>query len=148
MEIKVKKIHSDAKVPTYSHSGDAGMDLYALEDMMVAPGHTAKIRTGVAMEIPFGCVGLIWDKSSIGINHSLKTLGGVIDAGYRGEVMIGLINLGKTEYTFKKHDKVCQMLIQPVAAGVISEADELSDTSRGQGALEARADNRVWIEVR
>jgi dUTP pyrophosphatase len=94
-EIKIKKIDSDAKIPTYAHEGDAGMDIYSVEDLVVKAGEHAKVHTGIAMEIPDGFVALVWDKSGISMNYGLKTLGGVVDAGYRGEVVIGVVNLSK-----------------------------------------------------
>lgn len=135
LKIKVKKVQSDAVLPSFAHPGDAGMDLFALEDTVVLPEEVTKVRTGIAMQIPDGYVGLCWDKSGISIKHGIKTLGGVIDAGYRGEVIVGLINLGKEAYTFEKGHKIAQMLIQKVAHPEIEEAEELSDTSRGEGGF-------------
>lgn len=135
LKIKVKKVQSDAVLPKFAHPGDAGMDLFALEDTVVLPGEVTKVRTGIAMQIPDGYVGLCWDKSGISIKHGIKLLGGVIDAGYRGEVIVGLINLGKEAYTFEKGHKIAQMLIQKVARPEIEETEELSDTSRGEGGF-------------
>ena len=134
MQLKIKKIRDDAKIPTRAHHDDAGIDLYACGEYAVAPGATAMIPIGVAIEIEFGSVGLIWDKSSIG-SKSLKTLGGVIDAGYRGEFHVGLMNLSDKAYTFEKGDKIIQMLIMPVAHMNITEATELSESVRGTGAF-------------
>ncbi|MCX6713784.1 MAG: dUTP diphosphatase, partial [Candidatus Vogelbacteria bacterium] len=85
MKIKVKKLDLEAKLPSYAHLGDAGMDIYALEDVVLKSGERARIKTGIAIEIPNGFVGLVWDKSGISTNHGLKTLAGVVDSGYRGE---------------------------------------------------------------
>jgi dUTP pyrophosphatase len=84
MKLNVKKLHPDAKLPTHGHPGDAAMDFYCLEDVRFSPGKQERVRTGVAIEIPEGHVGLIWDKSSLSFNLGLKVMGGVIDAGYRG----------------------------------------------------------------
>ncbi len=132
MQIKFKKLHPDAKAPQYAHHGDAGMDFFALEKTILKPGEHAAIKTGIAMEIPHGYVGLFWDKSGIAIKHGIKLLGGVIDAGYRGEILIGMMNLSAVEYVFEVGHKVSQMLIQKVEAPDIIEATELSDTSRGE----------------
>lgn len=132
MKINIKKIHSDAKIPTYGRAGDAGMDFYALHDTTVAPGETAHIQTGIAMEIPQGYVGLFWDKSGLSFKHGIKVLGGVIDSNFRGEFVLGVINLGKEVYTFKKGHKVMQMLVQPVVQAEWVEVDELSETERGE----------------
>lgn len=135
MELRVKKVHKDAVLPRFAHPGDAGMDLFALEDTVVLPREVTKVRTGIAMQIPDGYVGLCWDKSGLSMNQGIKLLGGVIDAGYRGEVIVGLINLGKEVYTFEKGHKIAQMLIQKVAHPEIEEVAELSDTSRGEGGF-------------
>ncbi len=133
--IPVKKLDPEAHLPSYAHPGDAGMDIYALERTVVPAGKSAKIRTGLSFEIPDGYVGLCWDKSGLSINQSLKSLGGVLDAGYRGELMIGIFNLGSEDYVFEKHHKIIQMLIQPIVQGNIVEVTEMSDSSRGTGGL-------------
>ncbi len=111
------------------------MDLFALEDTVAHPGEVVRVRSGIAMEIPEGYVGLCWDKSGISMNNKIKLLGGVIDAGYRGEILMGLINLGKEAYTFEKGHKVMQLLIQKVEHPEIVEAEELSETQRGTGGF-------------
>ena len=135
MILKVKKLNPEAKLPSYAHAGDAGMDLYALEDTEVLPGQVVKVRSGLAMEIPDGFVGLCWTKSGLANNHKIKISSGVIDSGYRGEVLMGIINLGAEPYIFKKGEKVLQMLIQKVERPEIVEAENLSETSRGEGGF-------------
>jgi dUTP pyrophosphatase len=136
MQVNVKKLHPDAKMPTYAHPGDAGMDLFTIEAVTVPSGKSAKVRTGLAFELPEGHVGLCWDKSGLSINHSIKSLGGVLDEGYRGELILGVFNFGTEDYVFEKHDKVMQMLIQKVDRAELVEVDEMSnDTSRGVGGL-------------
>src|SRR3989338_8080646 len=132
LTIKIKKLKNDAVLPNYAHSGDAGMDIYASENVHVRKGERAKVPTGIAMEIPEGYVGLVWDKSGLSINHGLKTLGGGIDAGYRGEGMIGIANLSSEDYMVEKGHKVAQLLIQKIEAPVIEEAEELNDSHRGE----------------
>lgn len=122
-------------MPIYVHSGDAGFDLFAIEDTKIKPGERAQVRIGIAMEIPDGYSGLIWDKSGLSHKHGLKVMGGVIDAGYRGEIMAGMINLGQEEYVVEKGHKAAQILIQKVERAEIIEVEELSDTSRGIGAF-------------
>jgi dUTP pyrophosphatase len=133
--LKIKRIHEGAKIPSYAHSGDAGLDLFACEDVTIKPNTRALIRTGIAMEIPKTCVGLIWDKSGISVNHGLKVLAGVIDAGYRGEVLVCLMNLSKETHSFKKDEKIAQMIIQKKEKISIKEVKELSNTSRGKGGF-------------
>lgn len=135
LELKVKKLHPDAVLPFYAHAGDAGMDIRTPEEVTVAPGEVAKVKAGIAFEIPDGYVALCWDKSSIGMNHKVKTIGGVIDSSYRGEVIVGVINLGKEPYTFKKGEKVAQVLIQKIERPEVKEVSGLSDTSRGEGGF-------------
>ena len=133
MQIKIKKLHSDAKIPTHGHPGDAGIDIYALEEVVFLPGEQKRVHTGIAFEIPEGCVGLIWDKSSISFNKSLKIMGGVIDAGYRGEFIASLVNLSKETQIIEKGQKCTQMIIQKFEDCDIVEVSELSDTVRGEG---------------
>jgi len=135
LTIKIKKLKNDAVLPNYAHSGDAGMDIYASENVHVRKGERAKVPTGIAMEIPEGYVGLVWDKSGLSINHGLKTLGGVIDAGYRGEIIIGIANLSSEDYTLEKGHKVAQLLIQKIESPVIEEAIELNNSHRGEKGL-------------
>jgi len=107
------------------------MDMYAAEDTLVKRGERASVHTGVALELPEGYVALVWDKSGIAFKYGITTIGGVMDAGYRGEYMIGVINLGEADYTFKRGDKVAQILIQPIERAECTEVVELSSTLRG-----------------
>ena len=84
MKLKIKKLKPDARMPEYALPGDAGLDLFASENFTLKKGEKGAIPTGIAMEIPDGFVGLIWDKSGLAMKHGLKTLGGVVDSGYRG----------------------------------------------------------------
>lgn len=134
LKLKVKRIHPGAKLPSYAHPGDAGFDLFSSIDHDLAAGEVKAIPTGIQMAIPKGFVGLVWDKSGISL-RSVHRLAGVVDAGYRGEVQVVLANLGRESYAVKKGMKIAQMLIQPVETVEIMEADELDDTSRGQGGF-------------
>ncbi len=133
MQIKVKKLNSEAKLPTHGHPGDAGLDFYALEEVVFAPGAQMRVHTGVALEIPDGYVGLVWDKSSISFNKSLKIVGGVIDAPFRGEFVASMVNLSSETQTLEKGQKFTQMLIQKFEHCDILEVNELSETVRGLG---------------
>ena len=134
MELKVKKIHPEAKLPVYGHPGDAGFDLFACVDLALGPGEVKAVPTGLKMAIPRGFVGLILDKSGISLKGVHK-LAGVVDAGYRGEVQVVMINLGREAYAIKAGMKIAQMLIQPVQDVGIRETDDLDDTSRGEGGF-------------
>ena len=134
MDIRIKKINQDAKIPVYAHAGDAGMDLFSCVDMVIGPGETMPVQTGIRMAIPAGYVGLVWDKSGISLK-GVHRLAGVVDAGYRGEVRVVMANVGRELFIVKAGMKIAQMLIQPVEAPTIIEADELDDTSRGDGGF-------------
>lgn len=133
MIVKVKKLKKDAKLPTHGHPGDAGMDFYTAETVTFAPGVQERVHTGVAIEIPKGYVGLIWDKSSISFNLGLKVFGGVVDAGYRGEIIMCLLNTSNKKVILEKGHKVAQMIIQKFEHCDILEVDKLSETVRGHG---------------
>lgn len=135
MKLQIKKLHSDARLPEYALPGDAGMDLFALESVSLEPGARTDIGTGLAIAIPEGYVGLIWDKSGLSNRHGLKVLGGVIDSGYRGEIRVGLINLGSEPVSFESGHKVAQMLIQRVESPEIVEVETLDETERGSGGF-------------
>jgi len=135
MQLQVQLLHTDAKMPTFAHDSDAGMDLFSVEEVTVEPGQRVQISTGLALAIPEGYVGLIWDKSGISHKAGLKTLGGVVDAGYRGEIFIGLLNTSDANYTFSVGDKVAQLLIQNVEQPDIQEVATLDKTQRGRGAF-------------
>lgn len=135
MQLPIKKLVPEAKLPTYAHATDAGMDLYALETTTILAGARGLIKTGIAVAIPAGYVGLFWDKSGLSNKHGLKVVGGVIDAGYRGELLVGLLNTSTEDFKFEAGQKVAQMLIQKVEYPEIIEVSELSDTVRGEGAF-------------
>ena len=134
MDFKIKKLREDAKIPTHGHPGDAGIDFYSIEEIIFMPGKQMRLSTGIAVEIPEGYVGLIWDKSSLSFNKGLKIMGGVIDSGYRGEIYMSLLNTSDKEVVLEKGQKVAQIVIQKFEHCDILEVEELSrDTVRGEG---------------
>lgn len=135
MTIHAKKIHSDALLPRYALPQDAGMDFFAVETTIIPPNERKLVSTGIALAIPTGYVGLIWDKSGMAAKHGLKTMAGVIDSGYRGEVKILVHNLSGISCTLEKGAKVAQMLIQPVEQKKIVEVQELDETERGENGF-------------
>lgn len=135
MKIQIKKNDSDAIIPQYTIEGDAGLELYSLEDISLHSDERVIAKTGVSMKIPNGYVGLIWDKSGIAAKGGIKTMGGVIDSNYRGDVGVILKNLSDKAYEIKKGDKIAQMLIQKVECPTIEEVDELDETERGGGGF-------------
>src|SRR3989344_4299130 len=124
ISIKYKRIHPDAKIPSYAHEGDAGMDLYSVEDYVLKPG--------IATEMPEGYFGSIRDRSGLAARYAIHVLAGVIDCHYRGEIGVVIINLGKEEFSISKGDRIAQVLIQTVEHVNILEVNELSETSRGK----------------
>ncbi len=135
MELKIKKLDSSLKTPEYIHDYDAAFDLPAAHDIELKPGEKQIIRTGLKMAIPKGYAGLIWDRSGLAAKHSLHVLAGVIDSGYRGEVGVVMVNLGKEVFRVEKNMRIAQMLIQPVIQPKIKEADDLGETSRSEGGF-------------
>ena len=131
MKIKVKKLSENAKLPEFAHMTDAGADLFSIEEVVLKPNQRALISTGIALEIPEGYVGLIWDKSGISSKHGITTMAGVIDSGYRGEVKVLLINLSDEKYKIEVGDKLAQILIQKIEQPKFEEANELSAADRG-----------------
>jgi dUTP pyrophosphatase len=135
MKLKIKKLNTEAVIPEYATSDDAAMDLFCLDTVEIKPLERVQIGTGIAMEIPAGHVGLIWDKSGLSHKSGLKVLGGVIDAGYRGEIKVGMINLSAEKYIFEKGHKVAQMIIQKKETPEIEEVTELNNSERGERAF-------------
>ncbi len=133
MKIKVKRLNDEAVLPTYAHPGDVGMDVYSLETYELKVGERKIFSVGFAMEFPSGFAAIIKDKSSLSMKQGIHTMGGVFDAGYRGEYNVNLINLGNEPYKISKGDKIAQIIIYPVAIADLEEASELSDSSRGEG---------------
>ena len=137
--IRVKILREGAKLPTYGTASAAGADLYAwLEDAIaIEPGKTAFIPTGIALEVPEGCAGLIYARSGLSCKRGLAPANkvGVVDSDYRGEFMIFLHNHGTEVQTIVHGDRVAQLLVTPVFTPGFVEADVLSDTVRGAGGF-------------
>lgn len=134
MKLKVKKMRPDVKLPLYGHKGDAGMDLFSASGYVLQKGEIFAVPTGIKVEIPAGYVGLIWDKSGVSLK-GVHRLAGVVDAGYRGEIKVVMVNLGQDPFVIEKGMKIAQMLIQAVESVEIEEVEDLKDTSRGEGGF-------------
>lgn len=137
--VRVKKMSPGAMLPTYGSADAAGADLYACleQPITIHPGETAWIPTGIALEVPEGCAGLVIARSSLGAKRGLAPANkvGVIDSDYRGEIRVVLLNHGKQAQTVENGERVAQFLITPVVTPAYVEADELSDTERGVGGF-------------
>lgn len=132
MKIQVKKLTPDAKLPVFGREGDAGMDLYSSQEVVLKPGQRISCKTGIAIKIPEGYVGLIWDKGGPSHKFGIKTLGGVYDSNYTGEYLIGLVNLSQEDFNIKKDQKIAQLLVQKIESPQIEEVDEIPKTNRGE----------------
>lgn len=128
--LPARRLVPDALLPTRAHHDDAGLDLYSVEDVALAPGQGSLVKTGIAVAVPQGHAGLIADRSSLA-RRGLKTAGGVIDAGYRGELGILLWNISGEPQKLKKGERLAQLLIVPVATPAVVETAELDETKRG-----------------
>jgi len=128
--LKVKKLREDAKLPYKKHKGDAGLDLYTIEDIELEPNEIKVVSTGIAIEIPRGYFGLIKDRSSLSMK-GLHVLAGVIDENYRGEIKIVLCNLSKEPLRIDKYSRIAQLIIIPYLSVYPIEYDELDQTDRG-----------------
>ena len=137
--IHVKKLSPNAILPTYGSAEAAGADLYACLDapVTVQPGETAWIPTGIALEVPKGCAGLVYARSSLGVKRGLAPANkvGVIDSDYRGEIRVVLLNHGKVSQTIEHGERVAQFLITPVLTPAYVAVDELTDMDRGAGGF-------------
>ena len=140
MEIKIKKLRENAKIPKRATNGSAGMDLYACidEPITLAPGQLAVVPTGIAIALPGNsCAAFLYARSGLGVKHGicLSNGVGVIDSDYRGEICAGLCNVSDKPYTIEPDERVCQMVIAPVLTPDVVEVSELDDTDRGEGGF-------------
>lgn len=137
--IRVKKLHPNAKLPTYGSSEAAGADLYACleEAVTIQPGEVFWVPTGIALEVPKGCAGLVYARSSMGAKRGLAPANkvGVVDSDYRGEVRVVLLNHSKQPQTLEPGERVAQFVITPVLTPSYEEVEDLTDTDRGTGGF-------------
>lgn len=137
--VRVKKLHPHAVLPTYGSAEAAGADLYACleEAVTIAPGEVYWVPTGIALEVPKGCAGLVYARSSMGAKRGLAPANkvGVVDSDYRGEVKVVLLNHSNQPQTLQPGERVAQFVITPVLQPAYEEVDELTDTSRGAGGF-------------
>ena len=135
VKIKIKKLRADAIIPHYNHDGDAGMDVYSVDDVILWPNEPVAVPTGISIELPKGYVSLIWDKSGLALKSGITTMAGVLDSNYRGEYKIVLFNTTNQYHYIKKGEKIAQILIQPIIQAEVEEVTELSETTRGSGGF-------------
>lgn len=135
MELPIKRLRADAQMPTYAKADDAGLDLYSCEEAVLEVGERVIVPTGIALAVPTGHAGLIWPRSGLSAKHGIDVLAGVIDAGYRGEVGVVLLNTGKKKVALPKGSRIAQLLIQPAMHATLKEVSQLPESHRGEGGF-------------
>ncbi|HUU61126.1 MAG TPA: dUTP diphosphatase [Acidimicrobiia bacterium] len=135
--VLVRRLDPGLPLPARAHPGDAGVDLYAAEAVTLAPGERATVGTGVAVAIPDGYAGLVAPRSGLAQRHGLGIVNapGVVDAGYRGEIRVILVNHGAEEVSLARGERIAQLLVVPVAVGEMPEVKELPPSERGAGGF-------------
>jgi dUTP pyrophosphatase len=138
VRLRVRRLHPRAQLPARAHEGDAGLDLHALEACSLAPGERAMVATGIAVELPEGHAGLVVPRSGLAARHGISVVNapGLIDAGYRGEVRVLLLNTDPAQ-TFEVQPgmRIAQLVVTPVAAPAVEEVADLSASARGSGGF-------------
>ena len=138
MDLRVAKLKDEAKVPARAHEGDAGLDLYACEPAHLGPGERWGVGTGVAVEVPEGHAGLVLPRSGLARDHGIALVNspGLIDAGYRGEVRVLLLNTDPADtFRVEPGDRIAQLVIVPVAPAEPVEVAALAESARGEGGF-------------
>lgn len=136
--LEVRRLDPRAILPTRAHPGDAGLDLHALEPAQLLPGQRASVRTGISVAIPEGYAGLVLPRSGLAARHGIALVNapGLIDAGYRGEVRVLLLNTDPEHiWSLEAGDRIAQLVITPVALPMATETSELGATARGEGGF-------------
>ena len=137
--VRVKKLHPNAKLPTYGSPEAAGADLYACleEAVTIQPGEVYWVPTGIALEVPKGCAGLVYARSSMGAKRGLAPANkvGVVDSDYRGEIKVVLLNHSRQPQTLEPGERVAQFVITPVLMPIYEETTDLTNTDRGVGGF-------------
>ena len=137
MRVLFRKIDPSAALPEYAHPGDAGMDVRSVEDRTIPPGGRALVHTGLVMMLPPDAEAQVRSRSGLAIKYGVAVLNspGTIDAGYRGEVGVILVNLGEEPFHVEKGMKIAQIVVAPVVRAEIAETDEVDSTDRGAGGF-------------
>lgn len=136
-ELRVQRLHPDVQLPAYAHDGDAGLDLRAFEDVELAPGERRAVATGLVVAVPYGWVGLVHPRSGLALRQGITLINtpGTIDAGYRGELKVPLVNLGAEAVSIGVGDRIAQLVLQQVGVAEVLEVDGFEDTDRGAGGF-------------
>jgi dUTP pyrophosphatase len=136
MRIRIKKLHPDAVLPAYAHGPeeDAGMDLRAIEPVVLTPGEARAVPTGIAIELQPGYEAQVRPRSGMALKHSLTVNFGTIDPGYRGEIRVIMFNLSRVDYAIEKGDRIAQLIVSRYEA-IEWEEGELGESARGEGGF-------------
>jgi dUTP pyrophosphatase len=136
MKVRIQRLHPEAVLPSYAHgpSEDAGMDLRALEPVVLKPGTAGVVPTGIAIELPPGYEAQVRPRSGLALKHSVSVNFGTVDPGYRGEIRVIMFNFGRTDYVVEKGDRIAQLVIAEYES-VVWEEGELNDSARGAGGF-------------
>jgi dUTP pyrophosphatase len=138
MALRIAKLKEGATLPSRAHEGDAGLDLYSCEPAHLGPGERWSVGTGVAVEIPAGHAGLVLPRSGLARDHGISLVNGpgLIDAGYRGEVRVLLLNTDPAEvFRIEPGERIAQLVLTPIALAEPVEVGALSDSARGDGGF-------------
>src|SRR3989338_3275263 len=137
MIVKIKKTRPEARIPDYANKHDAGVDLYSCESLEIKPGERALVPTGIKIAVPEGFEAQVRPKSGLALNHGITMLNtpGTIDAGYRGEIAVIVINHGREKFVVEKGKKIAQMVFNKIEKVHFEEVEELDNTSRGEGGF-------------
>lgn len=133
--LQVRRLDPTLPLPRYAHPGDAGADLHAAAEVTLEPGERALVPTGIALAIPPGYVGLVHPRSGLAARHGVSIVNapGTVDSGYRGEILVNLVNLDpRSAFTVRRGERIAQLVLQQVCLATFEEADSLPDTSRGE----------------
>ncbi|MCH3964239.1 MAG: dUTP diphosphatase [Clostridium sp.] len=137
MKLLIQKINEKAVVPFYAHEGDAGLDLFSVEKVLIKPMERKLVSTGIRIQLPENTEAQVRPRSGLALKNGITLLNspGTIDEGYRGEIKVLMINLGEEPFLIEENMKIAQMVIKPVERVQVNEVSELTDTERGEGGF-------------
>lgn len=137
MKLLVKKVNKNAVMPFYAHKGDAGLDLFSVEEVLIKPMERKLVSTGIKIQLPQNTEAQVRPRSGLALKYGITLLNtpGTVDEGYRGEIKVLMINLGQESFLVEKGMKIAQMIVKPVERVDVEEVEELSDTERGEGGF-------------
>ncbi|HET7901006.1 MAG TPA: dUTP diphosphatase [Candidatus Nanopelagicales bacterium] len=138
VDVLVRRLDPDVPLPTYAHPGDAGLDLVTTVDVVIEPGERALVPTGIAIALPEGYAAFVHPRSGLALKHGVSIVNapGTVDAAYRGELAVTLINLDRREpVSFRRGDRIAQLVVQRVEHAVLHEVETLPGSDRGEGGF-------------